>query len=171
MAKHFLNPRIMMTFAFMLVVTVGLSSCETLKKKFTRHKKENQVQDFQPVLEPENYPAPDKNPREIYKQHYDLIKAWYNDLWTGVDEKSYDGPVKYSLKQILDHLEQMKLLLKSEKAQGLNKLESLLSFYQASLDHPRPVRNYAHIQSDLRAFHRILVNQYRYDAIKGDLNG
>ncbi|MBF0490894.1 MAG: hypothetical protein HQL15_09870 [Candidatus Omnitrophica bacterium] len=172
MAKYVLNRRMLMTFAAMLVVTLSLSSCETLKKKFTRKKKANQMEsaEFQPVLEPQDYPAPEHNSVEIYKSHYALIKVWYHDLWSGVSERGNDGGVSYAIKQTLDHIEQMKAMLKPEKAAGLTQLAGLLKFYQASLDQPRPVRNYSRIQSDLRAFDRMLRDQYRLDVIKRALN-
>ncbi len=171
MVKCFLNRRMLITVATMLIFTISLSSCEPLRKKFTRKKKQDQNQsiDFQPVLEPQDYPAPDKDPKQIYMQHYALIKVWYKDLWSGISERSSDGAVNYSLKQIFGHIDQVKLLLKADKAQELNQLVELLKFYRDSLDQPRPVRNYSRIQSDLRAFDRMLRGKFRYDVIKDNL--
>jgi hypothetical protein len=172
MIKGLVNRHLLITVSLMLMATFSLSSCETLKKKFTRHKKgENQQTELQPVLEPQDYPSPDKNPPDVYKQHYALIKVWYKDLWTGIEQPAIatDMTVRYSIKQMLDQLEQMKPLLKSEKAAGLGKLQDLLKFYQTSLDHPRIMRNYSRIQSDLREFDRFLRDQYSFDAIKDDL--
>ena len=168
-----MSRRLLVTIAFMLVVCLSTSSCESLRKKFTRHKKQDQTQssDFQPVLEPQEYPAPENNPEFNYKQHYALIKVWYKDLWTGIDEKNTDTVVKNSLKQIFDHIDQMKSLLKPEKATGLNQLADLLKYYKASLDQARIQRNYSRIQSDLRAFDRMLRGQFRVDLIQKDFIG
>jgi hypothetical protein len=173
MVKGLFDRRVVMTLAIVLMVCLTCSSCETLKKKFTRKKKADQAQsaEFQPVLEPQDYPAPDKNPKEIYKQHYALVKSWYRDLWAGISERSSDGSVKYSIKQLIDHIDQMKPLLSPEKAKGLVRLEDLLTFYKTSLEQPRHVRNYSRIQSDLRAFDRMLRHDYRFDAVKADLGG
>lgn len=170
MVKHFLNRRMIFSIGMMLVVCLGTASCESLRKKFTRHKKQDQVQsiEFQPILEPQEYPTPESNPEFNYKQHYALVKAWYKDLWVGIDEQNSDSSVKYGIKQILDHLEQMKLLLKPEKSSGVNKVEDLLKFYLSSLDQVRIQRNYARIRSDLLAFDRILRNQFRVDVVKKD---
>ncbi len=170
MIKNF-NRKMFVSIVAVLVFSMSLSACETLRKKFTRKKKEMQTQDFQPVLEPQEYPAPQNNPVESYEQHYDLIKAWYKDLWTGIDEKNTDHMVKYSMKQIFDHIDQMKLLLKPEKAQGLNQLSGLLKYYWTALDQPRSFRNYSRIQSDLRAFDRMLRDHFREDRLKGEFVG
>ncbi|MBI3602263.1 MAG: hypothetical protein HY209_05155 [Candidatus Omnitrophica bacterium] len=170
MVKRFLNRKILMTVAVVLVASVSLSACDTLRKKFTRQKKQDQSQspDFIPVLEPQDYPAPENNPVENYKLHYALIKAWYKDLWTAIDDKNSDKMVKNSIKQILDHIAQMKPSLKTQKAQGLNQLADLLKYYNTSLNDPRPMRNYARIESDLRAFDRMLRDRFRDDHVKGD---
>ncbi len=170
MVKRLLNRKILMTVAVVLAVSVSLSACDTLRKKFTRQKKQSETQspDFVPVLEPQEYPAPEHNPVENYKQHYALIKAWYRDLWTAIDEKNSDGIAKNSLKQILEHIDQMKLLLKPNRAKGLNQLVDLLKYYKTSLDTPRSLRNYARIESDLRAFDRMLRGHFRHDRLKGD---
>ena len=169
MVKCFLSRNVMMTIVMMLVMTVSFSSCESLRKKFTRKKKDQGVVDFQPVLEPQDYPAPESNPKEMYKQHYALIKVWYKDLWSGISERTSDSAVKYSIKQILDHIDQTKPLLKADKAKELDQLVDLLKFYQTSLEQPRPVRNYSRIQSDLRAFDRMLRNKFRLDVVKDQL--
>ncbi len=154
----------------MLIACISLSSCESLRKKFTRQKKQDQSQsaEFQPVLEPQEYPAPENSPEYNYKQHYTLIKAWYRDLWRGVDEKNTDGAIKYCLKQISDHIEQMKSLLKTEKAAELGQLEALLKYYKESLEQPKAQRNYSRIQSDLRAFDRLLRGRFRAELLQKD---
>lgn len=172
MMKRFGQHHVLMTLIVMLTVTLTLSSCETLKKKFTRKKKEGeQTTEIQPVLEPQDYPSPEKNPPDVYKQHYALIKVFYKDLWGGIDQPAIttDMNVRYSIKQILDQIDQIKPMLKAEKTAGLNKLEDLLKFYQTSLDQPRIMRNYSRIQSDLREFDRTLRDQYSFEAIKEDL--
>ena len=170
MMKCFLNRRTVITLAALLTLCVSFSACDTLRKKFTRQKKQDETQnpDFVPVLEPKDYPAPEHNPVRNYQLHYALIKAWYKDLWTAIDDKSSDKMVKNSIKQILDHIDQMKPLLKPHKAQTLDQLVNLLKYYNTSLDSPRQLRNYARIESDLRSFDRMLRAHFRYDRLKGD---
>ena len=49
--------------AGLLVLSLSLSSCDTLRQKFTRKKKKGEEdQAFVPVLVPEEYPAPQVNP-------------------------------------------------------------------------------------------------------------
>ena len=173
MGKYFLNPRMLVTTVAMLIVCISMSSCESLRKKFTRQKKQDlsQSPEFQPVLEPQEYLAPENDPAFNYNQHYSLIKAWYKDLWRGVDEKNSDVTAKYSLKQILDHIEQMKPLLKPEKATELDQLENLLKYYKDALEQSRVQRNYSRIQSDLRAFDRMLRARFRGDVVGKDFIG
>ena len=153
----------------MLAVSLSLSSCDTLRKKFTRQKKKGQAEDqtFVPVLEPEEYPAPELNPEQSYKENYDLIKAWYTDLWTAIDDKSTAKYVHYTISQVTVHIARMEKLVDSQTQVKLVKLSSFLDYYNASLSDPWPVRNVSRIQSDLRAFDRFLRDHLRADRIKG----
>jgi hypothetical protein len=170
MVYSFFNRKMFMMLLGLLIITTCFSSCDSLRKKFVRQKKQSQEsQQFIPVLQPEEYIVPEKNTVEMYKQHYMLIKAWYADLWVGVTDKNADNMVKTSIKQINDHIEQMKVLLKSEKSSGLDQLGGLLKYYQSSLSESRMVRNYSRIQSDLRAFDRKLRGEFRVEKIKGSL--
>ncbi|MBI4310024.1 MAG: hypothetical protein HY591_06810 [Candidatus Omnitrophica bacterium] len=155
--------------AVIVAVSLSLSACEPLRKKFTRQKKKDQseVKDFIPVLEPQEYLAPENNPVENYKQHYNLIKAWYKDLWTVVEERGSDKRAAYTIKQIYGHIEEMQKLVVSSKQDGLARLKKLLQYYNDSLNNSRPLRNMSRIQSDLRAFDRQL-RQINAGKVKGD---
>jgi hypothetical protein len=165
------NPRkkTVLVIAGLLVLSLSLSSCDTLRKKFTRQKKKGESEDqtFVPVLVPEEYPVPELNPVQNYREHYDLIKAWYKDLWTAIDDKSSDKYVHYTISQITNHIDQMKNLVDAPTQANLVKLAGLLKFYSSSLNDSWQVRNVSRIQGDLRGFDRLLRDHLRADRIKG----
>lgn len=162
---------IVMTSA-VLFLSLSLSGCETLRKKFTRTKKKSQTEDtgFAPVLEPEEYPAPENNPVLSYKQHYSLLKVWYKDLWTALEDKFTDKQIRYLLKQINAQIDEMQKLLDQDKALELNKLKELLKYFDDSLNSSWALRNIPRIRSDLRAFDRSL-RKLGIDKVKKQLIG
>ena len=152
----------------LIAASFAMAGCEPLRKKFTRQKKANAQVDngFSPVLEPEEYPTPAKNPEMSYQQHYSLVKVWYKDLWTALDERGSDKQQKYLLKQIHSHIDEMRKLVVPEKQAKLDELAGLLSYYNSALGESAHLRNASRIHSDLRAFHRLLVG-LRAQNIKG----
>jgi len=155
--------------AGILVLSLGLSSCDTLRQKFTRKKKKGEVEEqaFVPVLVPEEYPAPQLNPEQNYKENYDLIKAWYKDLWTAIDDKSSAKYVHYTISQVTNHITKMEKLVDAPTQANLVKLAGFLDYYSASLDDSWQARNVPRIQSDLRAFDRFMRDYLRADRIQG----
>ena len=158
-----------LVIAGILVLSLSLSSCDSLRKKFTRQKKKGEVQDqtFVPVLVPEEYPAPQLNPEHNYKEHYALIKAWYQDLWAAIDDKSSARHLHYIIREVNNHITEMQKLVDAPTQANLVKLAGFLNYYNASLDESWSTRNVSRIQSDLRAFDRFLRNHLRADKIKG----
>jgi len=152
-----------------LVLSLSLSSCDTLRQKFTRKKnKAQEEQAFVPVLEPEEYPTLEQNPEENYKEQYALIKAWYNDLWSAIHDKSTARYTHYIISQVTNHITKMEKLVDAPTPADLVKLAGLLDYYTASLDdYSWQVRNVSRIESDLRAFDRLLRDHLRADRIKG----
>ncbi len=151
-----------------LVLSMSLSSCETLRKKFTRHKKQaEEDQSVIPVLEPEEYPSPEHNPQQNYQGHYDLIKAWYNDLWSALHDKSSEKYLHYIIGEVANHITAMQKLVDAPTQADLVKLNGFLDYYRSSLDDPWPARNVSRIESDLRAFDRFLRHYLRADKIQG----
>ncbi len=155
--------------ACLVVTSISLSACEPLRKKFTRQKKKDASaeQDFVPVLEPQEYPAADKDPVQSYKQHYDLIKAWYRDMWTALEERGSDKQQRYLIKTIYGHIDDMRKLVGPQQQQELDELAKTLSYYDSALGVPPAMRNVSRIRSDLRAFDRMLRHKLRADKIKG----
>jgi hypothetical protein len=155
--------------AGILVMSLTLSSCDTLRKKFTRQKKKGETEDqaFVPVLVPEEYPAPELNPEQNYKENYDLIKAWYTDLWTAIDDKSTARYIHYTITQVNNHIAQMQKLVDAPTQVKLAKLNTFLDYYTTSLDDSWQVRNVSRIRTDLIEFDRYLRDNLRADRIKG----
>ncbi len=158
-----------LAIAGLLVLSLSLSSCDTLRQKFTRKKKKGEAEDqnFVPVLMPEEYPAPTLNPEHNYKEHYDLIKAWYHDLWTAIDDKNTARYTHYIISQVTNHITQMEKLVDAPTQANLVKLAGYLDYYNSSLGDPWQVRNVSRIQSDLRGFDRFLRDHLRADRIQG----
>ena len=169
MVKIIGQRKMVLVIAGLLVFSLSLSSCDTLRKKFTRQKKKGQAEDqtFVPVLEPEEYPAPQLNIQQNYKENYDLIKAWYKDLWTAIDDKSTSKYIHYTISQVTNHIAQMQQLVDVPTQANLAKLAGYLDYYKSSLDSSWQVRNVSRIQSDLRAFDRFLRDHLRVDRIQG----
>jgi hypothetical protein len=155
--------------AGLLVSSLVLSSCDTLRQKFTRKKKQGEVEDqaFVPVLVPEEYPSPENDPVRNYKENYSLIKAWYTDLWTAIDDKNTSKYTRYIISQVTNHIAEMEQLVDAETQENLVKLAGYLDYYKASLDESWQVRNTSRIQSDLRAFDRFMRDHLRADRIQG----
>lgn len=160
--------KVMIVVAGILLVSLVLSSCDTLRQKFTRHKKQGEEdQSIVPVLVPEEYPTLENNPQQNYKEHYDLIKAWYNDLWSALHDKSSAKYLHYIIGEVSNNITTMEKLVDAPTQADLVKLNGFLDYYRASLDDPWPLRNVSRIESDLRAFDRQLRDHLRMDKVKG----
>ena len=163
------SKKAVLVIAGILVLSLTLSSCDSLRQKFTRKKKKGEVEDqaFAPILVPEEYPAPQLNPEQNYKENYDLIKAWYTDLWTDIDDKNTALYIHYTISQVTSHITRMEKLVDAPTQVKLVKLAGFLDYYSASLSDSWQVRNVSRIQSDLRGFDRFLRDHLRADRIKG----
>ena len=50
--------QLLMWIVPVLIVSLGFSGCETMRRKFVRQKKKKETAEFIPVLEPIEYPGP-----------------------------------------------------------------------------------------------------------------
>jgi len=137
-----------------LVMTVSLSGCEPLRKKFIRKKKKDnkQATDFVPVLEPIDYPEHRPTAESKYKHHYQLWRVWQNDLITALEENQPKKRLKYIVSQIIGQLEEMNKLISEEKQKLL--IIHIQSYKQVEelVNMPDAMRHYLTIE---RKSHRI----------------
>ena len=101
----------------------------------------------------------------MYKRQ--LVKAWYPDLETLLLEKNADKRIKYTLKQVYGHLDEMQKLVVPQKQAEIVKLRKMLNYYDDSLNVPASLRNTSRIHSDLRAFDRQLRGQLSPNKLQG----
>jgi len=162
------HKKAIVVIAGLLVLSLSLSSCDSLRQKFTRKKnKAAEEQAFVPVLVPEEYPEPQLNPEFNYKEQYAMVKAWYMDLWEGIDDESTARYLHYIIREINEHITQMQTLVDAPTQAKLAQLESFLDYYKSSLDVSWQARNIMRMKSDLRGFDRFLRDHLRADRIQG----
>ena len=125
--------------ACFLMMSLVLSGCEPLRKKFIRKKKKEREETTEsiPILEPMEYPAKVDTPQDMYKYHYSLWQVWHKELINDILDNASQKHALFSLSQVILHLEEIKKLLSEEKQDVLSKdiksLEIMQDDFRSSL--------------------------------------
>ena len=149
----------------------SLSGCASLKKKFTRQKKNvDGKEDFIPVLEPVEYPSAESSPMNVYKNHYAMTKAYFKDLSGAFDQREgSDKGEKYIFTELTSHLQSMGDLLspskKAEAAALIGQIQDVLKEY----DKPRTLRRYDIIRIRMRGVERDVRKTLKPDVVSTDI--
>lgn len=96
-----------------------LTGCETLKRKFTRKRKQVENKE-NVVISPRDYNEHPFPPDVLYKQHFAYWKAWNQELLGSLNELNSLKRVVSSSQQSIMNLKKMSSCLQDEKAKGLN---------------------------------------------------
>ena len=154
------------------VLTVSVSGCTALHKKFTRKKKEkNSEQAFIPVLDPIDYPAPRVSPEERYRYYYSLWKVWQRDLVQNIDKNESDKNQKYLINQIITQLTEMKKWVTEAKQQELSSSIGEWNAILAMYEQPAAMRNMFSLKRKVEASAKKIRNQLNPEATKEFLVG
>ncbi|MBF0521648.1 MAG: hypothetical protein HQL24_01180 [Candidatus Omnitrophica bacterium] len=160
MSKFFKQPKFLLTIVCLLAVSLSLSGCETLRKKFTRKKKEDEESTVMPILEPIEYPANKESSQEKYTYHYSLWKGWYKDLVAALDDNENDKRVKYLLTETMTQLEEMTKLLKGEKQALLTESMKDWVTIEKEFDAPSALRNTSRIKQKLSSQEKFVRDNF-----------
>jgi len=148
------------------LLSLSLSGCTPLKKKFTRKKKKNQVEEFIPVLDPVDYPAPVQSAKERYAYHYSLWRIWNRDLLQTFDKKSNDKNQKYLLGQVKVQMEEMRKWITSEKQKELNLLMEDINSIAETFNKPASLRNKFSLKKQLERNAKAMRNKFKPSLIE-----
>jgi len=154
------------------VLTVSVGGCTSLRKKFTRKKKEKaNEQAFIPVLDPIDYPAPSVSPEERYRYYYSLWKVWQRDLVQKIDSKESDKNQKYLVGQIIAQLEEMKKWVTEAKQKELSEAIGEWNAILAMYERPAVMRGTMSLKRKVEASAKKIRDQLNPEATKEFLVG
>ncbi len=147
-------------------VLFSSAGCTPLRKKFTRQKKKDAIDDsIVPVLEPVEYPVKQHGAKEDYAQHYSLFRVWFSDFDTNRNSTSNEKKLTFDLDSALNELDEMEKILKSPAKEELAKVKVQVEFIRKEYDKSKAFRNQARIDSDIRTIDRTMRKNFKPDMI------
>jgi hypothetical protein len=160
--------------ASLLVIfcAVSVSGCASLRKKFTRQKKnKGQTEEFVPVLVPVEYPRPDASPSVVYKNNYIMAKAYFKDLDNVIGSRdSSDKQQLYIFTQLTSRMDLMaEVLADGERKSLLKQLAIQLKDVISRYDKPDAIRRYDVIKSDVHRIERDFYKSFKPALVQEDL--
>ena len=158
------------SMAILLVVTLGLSGCEPLRKKFIRKKKAAEPSAaFVPVFVPEEYAPAIAAADGVYDQHYSLALAWCKELQVNLGEDRSDKKLRYAIDEILSQLTAMQSLLDGESRQQAGQLREAALGIQRDLAAAAPFRDKHLLSIRVDELERSLRAQLKTEVVRSDL--
>ena len=164
-----LNFGVTVCVSYVLVLAVLMSGCESLRRKFTRKKKEGQEVTEVPVLEPIEYPAKIYTPQDVYKKHYTLWKAWYKELLENLSPETGQKRQLYLLNQIVANLKEIQKLLPEEKQGELKSSLDRLKKFESDIREPVPVRSLSSWKTELESIEKAIKKEYTFSKVQNNL--
>ena len=102
-------------FSCMLLTT----GCETLRKKFTRQKKNQKTEEVM-IVSPRDYSAHPFPNDVLYKRYFTYWKSWNQELLTSLNDRPSDIKVLDCTEQAIINLKKMATYLNEAKAKELS---------------------------------------------------
>lgn len=145
----------------MFFITIGMSGCEPLRKKFVREKKKDKNStEFIPVLSPIDYAQKSVSPEKKYRYHYGLWQVWIRDYLTIIQKKGSDKREKYLLDQIILQTMEMQKWVSKTQSQGLVKILDKLNQAKETYKKPRLVRNISRLKIKINSVEKMMRRQF-----------
>lgn len=134
---------------------------------FRQKKNKDTRTDFVPILEPMEYTRVAANSFEAYKNHYQMMRAYFSDAQSVIGFfAAGEKRARYHINQIVSHLEGMAALLtgpQKEEANGfLIRLREVLKEY----DKPAGIRRHDLIKSAIRKVELDIRRTLKPDMVK-----
>jgi len=144
-----------------------VQGCEPLAKKFKRNKKgeEDQAQ-YEPILDPIDYPAKVYDPKADYKYRFSLFHVWEKELVAGLDDRTSVKRLKYFNENIIIQLQEMEKLLSDDKKAGLQKAIQGFNGITDALNQPSQFYNLQDLKRNAENYAKPILLQYTPSSVE-----
>jgi hypothetical protein len=168
MPKSFLS-KVSLFVCFVFFVTV-LQGCEPLRKKFTRHKKgEETEQEYEPILDPIDYPEKVYDLKADYQYRFSLFHVWEKELIAGLDDQANTKRLKYFTENIIIQLQEMDKLVADDKKIALQKATQGFHGILETLNKPAQFYNLRDLRIETEKYAKPILRDYMPSAMEGSL--
>jgi hypothetical protein len=138
-----------------------LQGCEPLRKKFTRHKKgEEMEQVYEPILDPIDYPEKVYDPKADYRYRFSLFHVWEKELVAGLDDQTSVRRLKYFVENILSQLQEMDKLVLEDQKPALQKAMKGFIGISETLDKPSQFYNTRDLRIEVERLAKPILLNY-----------
>lgn len=172
MHRRYLQSALMsasLVIGFVLLVTT-LQGCEPLRKKFTRQKKgDMQEQEYEPVLDPIDYPEKIYDPKADYAYRFSLLRVWEKELMAGIDDRASGKRLQYFLNNIIVQLEEMNKLVTEDKKSALTKAIQDFQSVLQTVSQPAQFYNVRDVGLRVEQISNPIFNEYKPQLMESNI--
>ncbi len=158
-----MNKKILRVLGGLLLGSLALSGCASLKKKFIRKKKTDKKESFVPVLDPVDYPASRVTAAQRCAYHYSLWRVWTRDLEQALDQQAPKKTQRYLFEKILEQVEEMKGCLPEERRPGLEEYAAKVRAVESLLAKPAAFRDAARMKRTMQRIDKAFRREFRQE--------
>ncbi len=154
----------------LLFIVIANSGCETFRKKLSRKKKTDIVDNqATAILDPIEYQAVIKTAAQLYQEHYSLWKVWQSDLENIIEDKTNERKLRYTVGQIREQLGQMQKLLVAASQAKMDEYLQELDRIDDQLENIPEFRNRTVLTSQIRFLGRNIKKNFAPEKIQDHL--
>ena len=159
-----------MVLLLVFVFSILASGCEPLRKKFTRKKKTNvESQEFEPILDPIEYPEKIEDPDADYRYRFSLFRVWQKEFVSGIEDKAHNKRLQYLMNSLIAQLEEMQNLLAGEKSTKLQKKIQVFKKFQAELNQPEAFQDLQSMKRKVRTTSNLIISDFSFSSVEKDI--
>ena len=152
------------------IILLTATSCEPIRKKFIRKKKEGQIiSETVPLMLPEEYPVAARSVESLYRQNYSLALVWINEMMIAVQENESNKKLIFTHQKLISQLAQLKEFLSPAAHQKWEAINVLAQGIEKGTQEPQELRDKMKMVKQLRVLDKKIRKDLRPTEIAGSL--
>ena len=145
-----------------------LTGCASFRRKFVRHSKDKvEKEDFVPVLVPVEYKRVEVAPLDAYRDHYSMVKAYFDDVYASLGNHDISGKRdQYLITQIIAHLQGMSAGLNGARKTDADAAVTGLQELLKEFDKAASMRRYDVLKGSVHRIENDIRRKLKPDMVK-----